>query len=138
MPARPDYFTVLLEKARQDYDAACDLLANAAIAEEVIGFHCQQAVEKSIKAVLESRQAEYPLTHDLVALLAVLTRTVDTCPLGLEDALALNQFAVRFRYDLWAVMQPASVFDRARDEPGGNGPSVGADRKPEDVAHGPA
>jgi HEPN domain-containing protein len=113
MPGPPDYFEVLLKKARQDYDAASQLAASDTIADEVIGFHCQQAVEKSIKAVLESRQSEYPLTHDIVGLIAMLAQADISCPIGLDEAIALNQFAVRFRYDLLDIMQTTQALNRA-------------------------
>ena len=44
---------------------------------EIIAFHCQQAVEKYLKALLVRRQVEFPKTHDIAKLL-VLT------PFGVE------------------------------------------------------
>jgi HEPN domain-containing protein len=31
----------------------------------IVGFHCQQAVEKALKAVLAERGADFPYTHDV-------------------------------------------------------------------------
>jgi HEPN domain-containing protein len=40
-----------------------------AVADAILGFHAQPAVEKSLKAVLASRAIEFPYTHDLDGLL---------------------------------------------------------------------
>ncbi|MBI2976864.1 MAG: HEPN domain-containing protein, partial [Chloroflexi bacterium] len=58
----------MLHKARQDYDAAQNFGNSRAIADEIIGFHAQQAIEKTLKAVLTRAGAEYEFTHDLVTL----------------------------------------------------------------------
>ncbi len=93
------------DPARQMMDAAArDVLAlqamgNAAIfADEVFGFHAQQAVEKYLKAWLASKGREYPLTHDIRALLAELKADgEDVEPFW--DLVELNAFAVQFRYE---------------------------------------
>jgi hypothetical protein len=90
----PDYFRVLLVKAGQDLAAARRPNGNAEMADEIIGFYCQQTVEKAITAVLESRQVEYPPTHDLMLLLGLLDPT-EPSPLSTNDALLLNQFGPR-------------------------------------------
>ena len=36
---------------------------------EIVGFHCQQAAEKYLKAFLTHSRIEFPRTHDLKALL---------------------------------------------------------------------
>lgn len=111
MPSPPDYFRVLLVKAGQDLAAARCLLGDDEIADEVIGFHCQQTVEKALKAVLEQRQVEYPFTHDLLLLIGLFDPS-EPVPMSNDDGLLLNQFAVRFRYDLLAVMPSATKLDR--------------------------
>jgi HEPN domain-containing protein len=63
---------MLLDVARQDA-AACTLLAIASeIGDAVVGFHAQQAVEKSLKAVLSHNHIEFRRTHDLLTLLDLL------------------------------------------------------------------
>lgn len=53
---------LLLDSASQDL-AACRLLAVASgIGDGVVGFHTQQAVEKSLKAVLSGKPATSALT----------------------------------------------------------------------------
>ena len=66
--------------------------------DEVFGFHAQQASEKSLKAWIAALGEEYPLTHNLFALLNILQSTgADTQPyLGLTE---YTPFGVRFRYE---------------------------------------
>jgi len=62
-------------------------------------FHAQQAVEKSLKAVLFSRRIEFRRIHDLTELTQLLRQH------GIETTVSddllgrLNPFAVTFRYD---------------------------------------
>lgn len=65
-------YALLLASARQDF-AACQLLSKGVgIGDAVVGFHAQQALEKSLKAVLSARMIEFRRTHDLVSLLDLL------------------------------------------------------------------
>jgi HEPN domain-containing protein len=65
-----------LTKAEQDLIAVRKWLADEDIADEIIGFHIQQAIEKSLKAVLLRRTIDYPHTHNL-RLLVDLCRAND-------------------------------------------------------------
>ena len=51
-PDPPDPAAVLLSKARQDQHLAARVAGDASVSDEHIGFFCQQAIEKSLKAVL--------------------------------------------------------------------------------------
>jgi len=70
------------------------------VADELVGFHCQQAAEKLLKAVLAARGVAFRRTHDLAELLDA----VGDAGLDLPPALAgldnLTPFAVDYRYDL--------------------------------------
>ena len=55
----------LLHKASQDAAVMSRLLPDADIDDEVIGFHAQQAVEKSLKAWLTHKGIDYPRSHSL-------------------------------------------------------------------------
>jgi HEPN domain-containing protein len=66
---------LLLEKARGDLAAARVLAADENQTDHVVGFHAQQAVEKSIKAVLAAGEIEIPLTHDIRYLAKLCTDT---------------------------------------------------------------
>ncbi|MBF0136301.1 MAG: HEPN domain-containing protein [Magnetococcales bacterium] len=86
--------------ARKDLRSA-KILAEAVDPEsEAVGFHLQQAVEKSLKAWLNWCQVISPKTHDLRLLLSALEKAgEDVSPfLFLEE---LNPFAVQFRYTLY-------------------------------------
>ena len=69
----------------------------AVFADEIFGFHVQQAAEKLLKAWLALLGETYPLSHDLAALLDMLAaRGVDIARFdGLVD---YTRFAVRLRY----------------------------------------
>ena len=96
MPSVPDFQRLLLDKADQVARAAEAMRDDARFSDEIVGFHCQQAVEKAIKAVLETLRVEYPLNHDLVLLLNLLGQHTSACPMSLDDARQFNPFAVRF------------------------------------------
>ena len=90
---------LLLRKAASDLSAARALAADSHQQDDVVGFHAQQAVEKSLKAVLALRGLEIPRTHDVV----LLTRLVDTrreaVPDEVREAELLSPWAVAMRYD---------------------------------------
>ncbi len=93
-----------LEQARELVGAAeRDLSAlrgmgNAAVfADEIFGFHVQQAAEKLFKAWLASQGETYPLSHDLAALLDMLS--VGGADVARFDGLVdYTRYAVRLRY----------------------------------------
>jgi HEPN domain-containing protein len=84
-----------LDRATEDLEAARRLTDLP----QVCSFHCQQAVEKGIKALLMRCGAEFPRTHDIDILLRRLGDygqmpvTVDP-----EDLATLTRFAVGTRY----------------------------------------
>jgi HEPN domain-containing protein len=47
-----EHAQLLFRKARQDEIALAKLIADPSLADEIIGFHAQQAIEKTFKAVL--------------------------------------------------------------------------------------
>jgi HEPN domain-containing protein len=59
-------------------------------------FHCQQAAEKAVKAVLVRFGAEPPRTHALAALMASLPERL--CPPCPEDVASLTPYATTARY----------------------------------------
>jgi len=88
----------LLQKAENDLFAADTVIATAR-ALDTVCFHAQQAVEKSLKALLALRDVRYPLTHDVEWLLA-LTQAHFPDMGRYADALeAFHQHAVPVRYD---------------------------------------
>jgi HEPN domain-containing protein len=85
--------------AEEDFDVANALLRRRTkTAANSIGFHCQQCVEKYLKARLEEGSLNAPKTHDLIVLLQLL---LPLEPLWASFAPALrrlNDYAVKFRY----------------------------------------
>jgi len=87
-----------LLKAQQDLDAAAWLLESPQALYGAVGFHCQQAAEKALKAYLTWQEQPFEKTHSLVALVG-MCRKFDTSFDALrEAATALSPFAVATRY----------------------------------------
>jgi len=87
-----------LAKAHEDYHLVITLLRRKKIPANTICFHAQQAVEKYIKAILQERQTRFGRTHDLVALLELLSEDAGSLPLLVNDLRYLSNFAVITRY----------------------------------------
>ncbi len=86
------------DKATADFEAAEQLCGQDGRFREIVAFHCQQAVEKYLKAFLVQRQVEFPKTHDIAKLLDRVA-TVDLATAeSLRDADALTPFGVQVRY----------------------------------------
>ncbi len=97
-PIRTEETAAWLEKNRKDVWRAENVLTLDPPDTEDCLFHCQPAVEKSLKAVLVSRDHPCRKTHDLVE----LTRQCADLEPALSDVLrgvgALTRFAWEFRY----------------------------------------
>jgi HEPN domain-containing protein len=65
----------------------------------IVLFHAQQGLEKSLKAVLFSRQIEFRRTHNLAELAQLLRQEGIETPVADDILERLNPFAVTFRYD---------------------------------------
>ncbi len=102
-PFRSDETRQWLQYAREDLQAAEVLISTQPGLLRIALFHCQQTVEKALKAFLVWHEQPFTKTHDLVPL-GDQCVTLDP---SLEEAillsLQLNQFAVRFRYPGEAV-----------------------------------
>lgn len=68
------------------------------IAPEVVAFHAQQVVEKTLKALLVQRQVDFPRTHSIGALLALCAEAGYNGTEGMVDAGSLTRYAVATRY----------------------------------------
>jgi HEPN domain-containing protein len=88
----------MLAAAQNDLKALKGMTDIDVFAEEIFGFHVQQAIEKTLKAWLAALGKEYPLTHDISALLDLL-RTDGQDVESYWDLVEYNAFAVRFRYE---------------------------------------
>ncbi len=87
-----------LQKAAQDLRAAgVDLDAQPPLAEDA-AFHAQQAVEKSLKALLALHDLPIRKTHDLVALGAQCVQIDPSLEPLLREAGRLTKYAWLYRY----------------------------------------
>ena len=114
----PDHARALLSQARKDLRALAAMLDRDAFAEEIFGFHAQQAVEKSLKAWLSFLGLTYPRTHDLGALLE-LAEGSESAPYVAWDLVDLTDFAVQLRYEAYdssdeELLDRASVIEQVR------------------------
>jgi HEPN domain-containing protein len=72
---------------------------NPSIADDAIGFHAQQAIEKAMKAVLAIHGVRFPRTHDLGFLLELADRDGVRIPDFVVEARWLTPWSAEFRYD---------------------------------------
>ncbi len=87
-----------LDLARTDIDAARFLTQMQPPPLEIVCFHCQQAAEKSLKALLQTNRAEITKTHDLLEILK-RSRSYHADIDQLESACnRLNDYSVVVRY----------------------------------------
>ena len=73
---------------------------------EDLCFEAQQAAEKAVKAVLISRDIEYPYVHDLARLLSMLEDAGESVPCVVRKAEELTPYALITRYPGPAVTTP--------------------------------
>ncbi len=71
-PEIREFASAWLAKALVDLLVCDSLIAQDARLWESVTFHCRQAVEKALKAVLVWHQVEFPKTYDLQRLLDLL------------------------------------------------------------------
>jgi HEPN domain-containing protein len=94
-----DLARVLLDRADDDLALVRRVADDAGIADAIVGFHAQQAVEKAIKAVLAAREVEYVKTHQLGYLIGLLEANAIDAPQAVLEADELSPWAVDFRYE---------------------------------------
>lgn len=103
-----DHARSLMLMARMDFDAMRGMVGNPLFADEIFGFHAQQAIEKSLKAWLAARSLDFPLTHDLSRLLGLLEE--DGVDVSLFWPLVqYTVFAVQARYEAGLMESEASI-----------------------------
>jgi HEPN domain-containing protein len=90
---------ILARKANEDAIALREFEGNPEIADSILGFHAQQAIEKWLKAVLAGNSVAYEYTHDLRRLIELLETTGITFPLDTREVVVFTEFAVPLRYE---------------------------------------
>ena len=90
--------TAWLHKAAEDLAVSQELLLCGSNHFGIVGFHCQQAVEKYLKALLVHKALPITRTHDLARLLQQVTAEYGELTISYDDAIWLGTFAVEARY----------------------------------------
>ena len=93
---KPDQ--LLLKKAAQDEYILDKLVDDHDAADEIFGFHAQQAAEKLLKSALISSGSKYPQSHRLAELLDLARKRGLNLPPEFDDIRTLTPFAVDYRY----------------------------------------
>lgn len=90
------YFEQWISKAEEDFSVVLQLLELESPAKGIIGFHCQQAAEKFLKAFLVYHEIDFPKTHNLEYLIELCSH-IDP---GFSEINLLNltDFGVEMRY----------------------------------------
>ena len=74
----------------------------------MIGFHCQQAVEKMLKALLSDLGITFHKTHELGSLMDTLARSGAALPDEFENLDSLTPFGALYRYEDYDGIEPLS------------------------------
>jgi HEPN domain-containing protein len=109
IPPELEVALVFLRKAQQDLVAVKKWLTDFDISDEIIGFHIQQAIEKSLKAILLRQSVDYPHTHNLRLLLDLCHGSGIEIPTEFLKVDVFNRFAVQWRYDLLPSTMPSAL-----------------------------
>ena len=87
-----------LEFAEMDLSAAEYLLSMRPLPIEIICFHCEQAAEKFLKAVLVQLGIEPPRTHDLIQLCKICSDIDERFGQLVDACVELTPYGVQTRY----------------------------------------
>src|SRR5215217_8012682 len=87
-----------VQKAEHDFQAAKALAHERLPLRNVACFHCQQAAEKYLKALLQEAGVPVPKTHNLKPLLDLLLPLDATLARLSRILLSLTKYAVDYRY----------------------------------------
>ncbi len=98
MNEKIDIIKKWIEKADHDLGTAKITFVHAPQFKDTICFHCQQAVEKYIKAHLIFSDIEFQFKHDLIYLLELLATKNEISLDYYDKASYLQDFAVEIRY----------------------------------------
>ena len=105
-----------IELVKRDLKAAGELVDDEYVANIVL-FHCQQSVEKVLKAVLEEFEVDVPKVHSIIRLYSLLPQqareNVKTIQAELE---LLDEIYISVRYPLSIGMLPEGFPTKKRAE----------------------
>lgn len=90
---------LLAKKAADDEALLAEILSSSHVSDEIFGFHCQQAAEKLLKALLSQAGIGYPRTHNLRLLMDLLADFGQPLPADLAELDILTPYGTLFRYE---------------------------------------
>ena len=96
---RREQALLLLRKAAQDEALLDEVLTSDQVSDEIIGFHCQQAAEKILKALLSDVGVRFRKTHAIGVLMAHLAQAGHALPDQFENLDVLTPFGTMYRYE---------------------------------------
>lgn len=99
MASEQDLAEQLLRRADEDATGAKGMLPVDEVADVLVCFHAQQAVEKALKAVLAAHGVEFAHRHDLRVLIGQCENAGVQLPDGLTEVDLLTPYAAELRYD---------------------------------------
>ena len=97
---------LLARKATEDAVALREFEGNSNIADSILGFHAQQAIEKWPKAVLADKGVDFEYTHDLRRLIELLEEIGINFPFITGEIVMYTEFAVPLRYEDLLDIEP--------------------------------
>jgi len=90
---------LLTKKAAEDMTLLGEILSSPNVSDEIFGFHCQQACEKLLKAMLSHIGIAYPRTHNLRLLMDLLADAGCALPTDYIELDILTPYGTLFRYE---------------------------------------
>src|SRR5260370_30268069 len=87
-----------IARAEDDFAVARKLFKSRPLFNDQICFHCQQAIEKYLKAMLQHLGLPVPRTHDIPRLVTLLLPTDKTLRKLRRGTKNLTRYAVEYRY----------------------------------------
>jgi HEPN domain-containing protein len=102
-----------MAKARSDLGTAKKLAQGPDVYLDTAIYHCQQAAEKAIKALLVQNDLRFEKTHDLEVLIARATPVAPGLSKLLDQADRLTPYAVAYRYPGEELVPTAEEFAAA-------------------------
>lgn len=92
------YIVEWIDKADHDLGSAKLIFLHIPEYFDTIAFHCQQAVEKYLKAILVFYDIQFERSHNLIYLLDLLSTKIEISESDTEKVILLNGFSVQIRY----------------------------------------
>jgi HEPN domain-containing protein len=98
MSEKNELIQAWIDKADHDLDAAKLIYLHIPKHFDTISFHCQEADEKYLKALLINYNIEFQKSHNLMYLLDLLSCRIEIKEETYNNAILLNGFSVGIRY----------------------------------------